>query len=124
MSPQQAKGQDVDGAADRYGLAALIYRTLTGRAPFTGKDLPTTLYRVVYAFPPQPSILAEVDPAVDEILAIGLAKDPAKRFSSAQEFADALDQALIGELSQTLRDRADRLLLEHPWGMRAPEAAS
>ncbi len=117
MSPQQAKGQDVDGAADRYGLAAIVYRALTGRPPFTGKDLPTTLFNVVYGTPPQPSVLAEVDPAIDLVLAVAMAKDPAMRFASARDFAAALESAQSGLIENSLRERADALLEAHPWGM-------
>ncbi len=117
MSPQQAKGQDVDGAADRYGLAAIVYRALVGRAPFSGKDLPTTLFNVVYGTPPQPSVLAEVDPAIDLVLAIAMAKDASKRFNTGQEFAEALDHAQYGQIDRSLRERAEALLIENPWGM-------
>ena len=117
MSPQQAKGQDVDGAADRYGLAAIVYRALVGRAPFSGKDLPTTLFNVVYGTPPQPSVLAEIDPAVDLVLAIAMAKDPRKRFATGKEFAEALEKAQYGQIERSLQERAEALLVENPWGM-------
>lgn len=117
MSPQQAKGQDVDGAADRYGLAAIVYRALVGRAPFSGKDLPTTLFNVVYGTPPQPSVLAEINPAVDLILAIALAKEPSKRFATGREFAEALEKAQYGQIERSLEERAEALLLDKPWGM-------
>jgi serine/threonine-protein kinase len=117
MSPQQAKGLDVDGAADRYGLAAICYRALVGRAPFSGKDLPTTLFNVVYGTPPQPSVLAEINPAVDLVLAIALAKDPTKRFATGREFAEALERAQYGQIERSLEERAEALLADNPWGM-------
>jgi serine/threonine-protein kinase len=117
MSPQQAKGQDVDGAADRYCLAAIVYRALTGRPPFAGKDLPTTLFNVVYGTPPQPSVITEVDPAVDLVLAVGMAKAPAQRFSTARDFAQALESASQGLIAKSLKHQAQALLRENPWGM-------
>jgi serine/threonine-protein kinase len=117
MSPQQAKGQDVDGAADRYCLAAIVYRALTGRPPFAGKDLPTTLFNVVYGTPPQPSVVTEVDPAVDLVLAVGMAKAPTRRFSTARDFAQALESASQGLIAKSLRQQAEALLRENPWGM-------
>ncbi len=117
MSPQQAKGQDVDGAADRYCLAAIVYRSLAGRPPFAGKDLPTTLYNVVYGTPPQPSVLADVDPMVDLVLAIGMAKKPSDRFSNSKAFSQALHEASLGRISETLRLQAERILADNPWGM-------
>lgn len=117
MSPQQAKGQDVDDAADRYSLAAIAYRAITGRPPFAGKDLPTTLYNVVYGTPPQPSVLASVDPAVDLVLAVGMAKEPGQRFSTGQAFAVALEAAMQGHIDASLRRHAEDVLRVNPWGM-------
>ncbi|MCP4445197.1 MAG: serine/threonine protein kinase [Myxococcales bacterium] len=117
MSPQQAKGKDVDGAADRYCLAAIVYRALAGRPPFTGKDLPTTLYNVVYGTPPQPSVLADIDPTLDLVLAVGMAKNPKHRFPDAQAFANALRDASNSRISDSLKRHAEILLKENPWGM-------
>lgn len=117
MSPQQAKGQDVDGAADRYCLAAIVYRALVGRPPFAGKDLPTTLYNVVYGTPPQPSVLADLDPTLDLVLAVGMAKKPKHRFPNSQAFANALRDASSGHIEDGLRRHAEKLLEENPWGM-------
>ncbi len=117
MSPQQAKGQDVDGAADLYCLAAIVYRTLAGRPPFTGKDLPTTLYNVVYGTPPQPSVLADIDPTLDLVLAVGMAKKPKDRFADSQAFAKALRDASHSHIDDDLRRHALALLDENPWGM-------
>src|SRR5213075_1256380 len=55
MAPEQARGEDVDHRADVYSLAAILYRSVTGHPAFTGKDVPTTLYDVVYRVPTQPS---------------------------------------------------------------------
>lgn len=117
MSPQQAKGKDVDGAADRYSLAAIVYRALTGRPPFAGKDLPTTLFNVVYGTPPQPSVIANVDPAVDLVLAVAMAKNPGQRFSTGRDFAQALESAEQGLITKSLKRRAEALLGDNPWGM-------
>lgn len=116
MTPQQACGEDVDPAADRYSLAAIAYRCLTGRAPYTGKDLPTTLYSVVYGTPPQPSLRSEVHPAVDGVLAVGMAKDPTQRFATSAAFADALEAAGRGVLNPQIEKRAEELLLKNRWG--------
>ncbi|HEU4726370.1 MAG TPA: protein kinase, partial [Kofleriaceae bacterium] len=74
MAPEQARGEDVDHRADVYSLAAIIYRSVTGHPAFSGKDVPTTLYDVVYRVPTQPSLLAPVPGDVDRVLALGLAK--------------------------------------------------
>ena len=118
LSPEQACGEDVDGAADRYGLAAIAYRCIAGRAPFVGKDLPAILYKVVHGMPPQPTSLAAVPPEVDSVLAIGLAKRASDRFESAAEFATALETALRGGHDDWIQRRAEALLAEIDWGFR------
>jgi serine/threonine protein kinase len=116
MAPEQARGEDVTPAADIYALAAICYRCLTGRPPFSGKDLPTTLYNVCYSMPPQPSVVADLPPAVDSVLAVGLAKTAPERFETASELADALSAALGGHRDDWIDRRAQALLAHMRWG--------
>ena len=116
MAPEQARGEDVSPSADIYALAAISYRCLTGRPPFSGKDLPTTLYNVCYSMPPQPSLVADLPHAVDSVLAVGLAKTAAERFESAGELADALAAALGGHRDDWIDRRAQALLAHMNWG--------
>jgi eukaryotic-like serine/threonine-protein kinase len=119
MAPEQARGEDVDHRADVYSLAAILYRGVTGHPAFSGKDVPSTLYDVVYRIPTQPSLLASLPGDVDRVLAIGLAKTAADRFATALElsrwFARAVDNALTPEE----RRRADEVIARSPWGTRA-----
>ena len=116
MAPEQARGEDVSPSADIYALAAISYRCLTGRPPFSGKDLPTTLYNVCYSMPPRPSMVADLPLAVDSVLAVGLAKTAAERFESAGELADALASALGGHRDDWIDRRAQALLAHMNWG--------
>ncbi len=116
MAPEQARGEDVTPLADVYALAAIAYRCLTGRPPFSGKDVPTTLYNVCYSMPPQPSSVAELSPSVDSVLAIGLAKRARDRFESASELAGALAAAFTGQRDDWLDRRSQALLAHMPWG--------
>ena len=116
MAPEQARGEDVTPRADVYALAAIAYRCLTGRPPFSGKDLPTTLYNVCYSMPPQPSSVAELSPSVDSVLAIGLAKRARDRFESAAELAGALAASFSGQRDDWLDRRSQALLAHMPWG--------
>jgi serine/threonine protein kinase len=118
MAPEQARGLEVDHRADVYSLAAILYRVVTGHPAFTGKDVPSTLYEVVYRVPTQPSILAQVPADVDRVLAIGLAKDPADRFATALELAAWVDRVIDRGLDPEQRRRADELILRQPWGTR------
>jgi hypothetical protein len=115
MAPEQAQGLDVDHRADLYALAAIVYRCLTGYLPFRGRDVPTILYNVVYEMPVRPTALVDLDPQVDELLLVAMAKKREVRFDVAGELAASLEDALRGRLSPALRERARELAQQHPW---------
>jgi serine/threonine-protein kinase len=118
MAPEQARGEDVDHRADVYSLAAILYRAVTGHPAFSGRDVPTTLYDVVYRVATQPSLLASLPGDVDRVLALGLAKDPSERFETASELAAWFSVAVRGGLSSAQRRRADEVTFHLPWGTR------
>jgi len=118
MAPEQARGEDVDWRADLYAVAAIAYRCLTGHPPFTGKDVPTTLYDVVYKMPTRPSSLADITLDLERALAIGMAKRAEDRFESGAELAASLAAAAKNDLPIALRVRADALIAKHAWGQR------
>ena len=119
MSPEQAKGGDVDARSDLFSLGAVLYRALTGQPPFRGSDTPKILFDVVYRSPQRPSELAPSLPAdLDLVLAIAIAKDPGDRFANAIEMADALHAGANGHLPRQFREQAARILIDLPWGAR------
>ena len=87
MSPEQAKGRNVDGRTDQYALGIVGYRTLTGKLPFEG-DAQSILYQQVHE-PPASVLERRPDTPPDLRIAIerALAKDPKSRFSNMEEFA-------------------------------------
>jgi serine/threonine-protein kinase len=97
MAPEQASGGQVTHLADVYALGAIAYRCLTGRSPFKGRDLAELVYQVVHAAPMRPSALGRMPLLVENVLAIAMAKDPRRRFSSAQAFAQAFIAARRGQ---------------------------
>ena len=116
MAPEQARAGDVDHRADVYALAAILYRAVTGFPVFSGKDIAPMLYDVVYRMPARPSSLAPLSPDVDRVLALGLAKDPKKRFQTATELATWFAAAATTTgLTTPQRDRADELVALAPW---------
>ncbi|HEY8040593.1 MAG TPA: serine/threonine-protein kinase, partial [Polyangiaceae bacterium] len=119
MAPEQANGAAVTHRTDLFALGVIAYRALTGRPAFEGETTAEILYKVVHAMPPRPGELVPLPPEVDLVLALALAKDPADRFDSAAELAQALDAASRGRLDAALRARAQRLLARLSWG--APE---
>ncbi len=119
MAPEQASGGATDHRTDLYALAAIAYRSLTGHPPFAAKEIAETLYRVVNTRPVRPTLLApKLHPDVDLVLAIGLAREPADRWASAAEFADALRDALDGKLPQALRARGGAHIPGIGWSTR------
>ncbi|MEZ4373675.1 MAG: serine/threonine-protein kinase [Polyangiaceae bacterium] len=126
MAPEQARGRDVDHRADIFALGVNVYRALTGRPAFTGPDMMATLYNVVHVQPVRPSDVIrlgtpEQERALDMVLALALAKDPARRFSSATLFAAALRDASHGRLDQRLEVDAQALIQAQPWGRDVSE---
>jgi len=98
MAPEQAQGGQVTHLADVYALGAIAYRCLTGRSPFKGKDIAELVYQVVHSPPVRPSTLGRVSMAIDDVLAIAMAKDPRRRYPSAMSFAQAFIAARRGRL--------------------------
>ena len=115
MAPEQARGGRVDHRTDLYALAAVAYRALTGHSLFPSGEIADMLYRVVHTAPNRPSSRIELPHDVDLALAIGLAKDPAARFASAAELADAIELALASKLPQPLRVRGFDLERAGAW---------
>ncbi len=119
MAPEQAAGRDISHKTDLFALGAIVYRTLTGRPAFSGDHVAETMFQVAHAMPPRPSELAPgLPPDVDWVLAIALAKAPGDRFEDAAELANALEAASRGEVSASIRSRAERLLEAMPWGWK------
>jgi serine/threonine-protein kinase len=90
MAPERFAGSPGDRHADVYSLACVLYECLTGRAPFGG-EMVEIMWAQLNAVPPAPSTLRPGLPAaVDQVVARGLAKEPADRYGTAGELAEAI----------------------------------
>ncbi|KQQ49213.1 serine/threonine protein kinase [Pseudomonas sp. Leaf127] len=89
MSPEQARGQDIDGRADLYALGVVLYEILVGRLPYSGPDALSTA--LAHLTEPLPELPLQHD-RYQDILSRLLAKDPADRFATAQALVAALDE--------------------------------
>jgi serine/threonine protein kinase len=91
MSPEQASGDKaIDGRSDIFGLGCVIYEMLAGEPPFKGPNPQATLMRR-FMGPPRPlRPVVQVSEQVERAIVRALAKDPAERYATATEFAEAL----------------------------------
>ena len=94
MPPEQAQGRTaIDARSDVYALGATLHHCLTGAPPFTGGDLPALLRRVIEEEPRAP----RVDRDLDLVILKCLAKEPERRYHSAEALAEDLDRWLASE---------------------------
>ncbi|HYQ17459.1 MAG TPA: protein kinase, partial [Polyangiaceae bacterium] len=93
MSPEQVMGENVDFASDIWSFCVLLYKSVTGSAPFYFTDRRVTLDAIMNGEPkPLPH---DVDPELARLMLWGLAKNPAQRPGSMRELGQRLAQWLI-----------------------------
>jgi serine/threonine-protein kinase len=95
MSPEQVKGAQVDARSDVYSMGAVLYEAVTGKKPF---DYPSQFQVFMAHINARPVPPGELRPGVPSdlswIIMTALAKEPAERFQSARQFADALQRVV------------------------------
>lgn len=92
MAPEQARGaRFADARSDLYAVGAVLYRLLTGRAPYDEADVNATLIRLMHEAPERPTAHDRtIPPALEAMVEQAMARDPAARFQSAAAFDAAL----------------------------------
>ena len=97
LSPEQARGENVDARSDVYSTGVLLFELITGSPPFTGDSPVAVAYQHVRENAPPPSTLnPDVLPELDAIVMKAMAKNPANRYQSAGEMRADLIRAING----------------------------
>jgi eukaryotic-like serine/threonine-protein kinase len=98
LSPEQAKGEQVDARSDLYSTGCLLYELLTVRPPFVGDSPVAVAYQHVREEPQPPSVFdPEITPEMDAIVLKALVKDPDYRYQSADEMRADIEACLDGQ---------------------------
>jgi serine/threonine protein kinase len=96
IAPEQVMGERATPASDCYALAAVLFECLTSVTPFRAATPAAVMYARLRGPPPRPSAeRPDLPPAVDDVLARGLARDPDQRPASARELVRDAEQALL-----------------------------
>ncbi|MFW6050351.1 MAG: serine/threonine-protein kinase [Myxococcota bacterium] len=93
MAPEQASTGNADQRSDLFSMGIILWESLTGRRLFRGENNAETLHKVLQSeIPPPSSLWPELEP-FDEVVLKALQREPDERFQTAEDFAEALEEA-------------------------------
>jgi len=96
MSPEQARGEEVDHRTDIWSLGVVLYEMLTGQAPFRGDHEQAIIYSIINSDPESPrKIQTDIPEPLEDIVLRILRKDPKERFQTVDDLRGALDDFMV-----------------------------
>ncbi len=117
MSPEQVAGDRLDGRTDVYALGVVLYELVTGTLPVSGDSTARVMANVIRQQPADVSrVVPELPAALGRVISRALRKDPAERWASAGEMAEALRAA--GSADQLIAPSVARRRERRRWYLR------
>ncbi len=99
MSPEQLRGETLTHQTDIYSLGVVMYRLLTGHAPFSAQNLATLCQQILHSEPPAPrSLRPDIPPQLERVVLKAMRKDPKERYQNWKDFGS--DLAALGRFEQ------------------------
>ena len=125
MSPEQARGVDVDARSDIFSLGSVMYELVTGRSAFEGETASDVIAEILKVEPPPPAELApDIPPEIEHIIGKALRKDRENRYQNVKDLLiDLQDYSKEAEFQAKLQKNARPERARIGWTTRTPARA-